>query len=164
MTPVPADDNWLQKISLTLLNRTNKSIAYIQITLAFPETGDGSYQSPMRAAVLTLGQMPSGVAFNGSGQPLKSAGAAQPLNLAPGQALTVNTADYANQIGTAVSSLPMSGVTKVVVRRTAVIFSDGMRWDEQGYAVMPSNNPGHWQRLDRTFFPGTAVWPPESNQ
>lgn len=42
VTPIQAGDDWLQNVTIYLLNRTNKTIVEGQIVLVFPETGDGS--------------------------------------------------------------------------------------------------------------------------
>jgi hypothetical protein len=160
VTPVIADDSWLQKVSFTVLNRTNKPIVFAQFTLVFPESGDGSHEAPTRMVTITLGRLPAAIAYNGSGQPLKSGGRGQALDLAAGQTLTVNLASYASQI----SSPELATLTKVIIRRSSVVFDDGMRWDQQGYAAMDRDNLGNWRYLESSFFPGTPVWPPATNQ
>ena len=65
VTPVEASDDWLRNVTIHVYNQTDKTIAFGQVTLAFPETGDGSYQSPLRVYNITLGRIPSSVAFSG---------------------------------------------------------------------------------------------------
>ncbi len=41
VVPFEAGGDWLQNLTVELLNRTSKTIAWMDIVLEFPETGDG---------------------------------------------------------------------------------------------------------------------------
>ncbi|MGH9581382.1 MAG: hypothetical protein ACRD4O_00405, partial [Bryobacteraceae bacterium] len=40
LTPFPAGSDWLQTMTISMINRTNKIIVFGQITLVFLDTGD----------------------------------------------------------------------------------------------------------------------------
>lgn len=159
--PFQAGDDWLQDVTVYLLNRTDKMIVFAQTTLAFPETGDGSFQRPMRVYNVTLGRLPPNAAFSGrTGQPLPQNPNLQAIAFAPGEVLPVHLGDYINQIRTSADNVPFTALTKLTVRRSFFVFEDGMRWNGGAYSVPDPERPGKWKPLDAAYFPGTPVWPP----
>lgn len=151
-----AGDDWLQDLSITFYNRTNKTIAYILIGLGFPQT------QPERAVNINLGHIPDIAAFDRQGKPLRQDGQ-KPLSLGPGETLVVNVRDYISQINGALESALSVPVTKVTIQRIGCNFDDGMHWNPGPYSIPDSQHPGQWKRLaTRSYFPGNplANWPP----
>ncbi|MGA2274993.1 MAG: hypothetical protein ABSH00_15665 [Bryobacteraceae bacterium] len=169
VTPIEAGDDWLQNLTIYLLNRTNKTIVFGQIALAFPETGDGSPQHPQAVYILTLGRLPESVAFSGTGQPLRQDPGRQPIWFARGQTLRIRVGDYTEQIRTYVDGVRASGtpsftaLTKCIIRRSSFVFDDGMRWDGE-YSLPDPEHRGKWKRIEGDYFPHDGdrypPWPP----
>ncbi|MGB9458025.1 MAG: hypothetical protein WCB12_18390 [Bryobacteraceae bacterium] len=164
VTPFEAGDDWLQNLTLYLLNRTNKTIAFSNIVLAFPETGDGrSPQHPQRVYNLNLGRLPDFVAFSGrTGEPLRQDPSRQSMSFAPGQTLPIHLGDYIDHIKASLDDIPFT-VTKCIIRRSSVVFDDGMRWDGN-YSLPDPDHPGKWKRVEGDYFPGIPTWPPNYHQ
>ncbi|HEX3876507.1 MAG TPA: hypothetical protein VHW24_05955 [Bryobacteraceae bacterium] len=163
VVPVSAGPDWLSQLTLYLLNRTNKTIVYGRIELAFPETGDGrTPQTSMTMVPLDFGLMPPSVAFTGSGQPLRQENTSA-VTFVPGQtmALPISAKVYADIQRNLAGRVPNpAAITKLLVRRGPFIFSDNMKWYHTYWLPDPANL-GHWVPVaDRRYFPGRAVWPP----
>lgn len=95
--PFQADSDWLKMMSISLINRTEKTIVAGEITLNFLDTGNCRSQ-PCVAEQIHIGQLPSIDAYNGrTGQPLKL-DARDPLDWAPDQAVVVHVGDYMDEI------------------------------------------------------------------
>ena len=162
--PFQAGDDWLQNLTIYLLNRTDKTIVFGQTVLAFPETGDRSSEKPMRVHAITLGRIPANAAFSGrSGQPLRQNPSLQPISFAPGEVLPIHVGDHIDQIS-ASDNMPFGALSKLIIRRTSFVFDDGMRWDGGAYSVPDPEHRGQWKRLDGGYFPGTPTWPPGSHK
>ncbi len=161
VTPIQAGDDWLQNVTIYLLNRTNKTIVEGQIVLVFPETGDGSPGNPLRVYNVTLGRLPASAAYSGrTGQAIVEPPSVQPISFAPSQTLQVHLSDYIDNIKASIDNLAFSAVTKCVIRRGAFFFGDGMRWFAGSYYVPDPQHPGKFTGLDGRYFPGTPTWPP----
>lgn len=165
VTPFQADDDWLNNTSIVLLNRTNKTIVWGQITLAFPETGAGTAGDPQRVAKITVGQLPPTAVVTRAGQPVAQLPTTRPpLNFGPGQRMTLRLSDYKDQIATALESIKPAGtLTKCRIHLTAFFFEDGLRWDGS-YSVPDPERPGKYKQMNGGYFPGTPVWPPKPEQ
>jgi hypothetical protein len=159
--PFEADEDWLQNATISILNRTNKPIAFVGIGLYFPETGDGK-RKPVATHVVSLGRIPQSVAFLANGRPLPQPQTAKPLSFFPGQTTVVPLRDHADAIKHLVGQfMQPSAVTKVEIRIQNVYFDDGMQWDGGGgFSVPDANQPGKRTRLEQGFFPGAPTWPP----
>ncbi len=160
VVPFDGDADWLQNASISLLNRTNKTIVYGNIALMFPETGDGSAQQPMSTYYLIFGRIPDVAAFTGSGQPLRQPSTWSPAALLPGQTMTLSLADQINRVKNSIVRIPFSAVTTCNIRRVLFFFDDGMKWDGKFY-VPDSAYPGQWSLVGGRYFPGIPVWPPK---
>jgi hypothetical protein len=160
IVPFVAGEDWLSRTSISLLNRTDKAIAFGQVSLVFPETGDGSLQKPLAAYTITFGRIPAVVAFSGKGRPLTQPSDLSPISFAPGQTLTINVGDYIDLIKGSVVSMPFAALTKVKIQRSVFIFEDGMKWDG-GYSVADAEHPGKWKPVEGRYFPGHPSWPPK---
>jgi len=163
ITPFQAASDWLQNTKLSLLNRTNKPIAELEIILTFPETGDGrSLSSPIRTYHLHLGRLPENAVFSGrTGQPLPPDLSKKPMSFLPGQTLTLNLGDYIDEVkANIVDRMPFESVTKCEILRGSIFFEDGMRWYVGRYSVPDPGQPGRRRDMEADYFPGRATWPP----
>ncbi len=69
VTPFQAGSDWLQQMTISLINRTNKTIVFGGIILHFLDTGD-CHALPCVGANINLGQRPAIDAYDGrTGQP-----------------------------------------------------------------------------------------------
>ena len=164
VAPFQAGSNWLQQMTISLFNRTNKTIVFGTITLQFLDTGD-CRTLPCSADQIHFGQIPAVDAYYGrTGLPLKPEHPEQPrLNWEPDQRLTIHVGDYMNEITRNVEDyLPVAAVTKVAVHLSAFFFEDGMRWISPGYSVPDPEHHGRYKYLPLNYFPGKREnnWPP----
>jgi hypothetical protein len=160
VVPFDGDANWLENASISLLNRTNKTIVYGSIALMFPETGDGTMQKPISTYNLTFGRIPDAAAFTGSGQPLRQPSTQLPASLLPGQTMTLSVAGQINLVKNSIVRIPFSAVTTCNIRRVLFFFDDGMKWDGRFY-VPDAAYLGQWKLVAGRYFPGMPVWPPK---
>jgi hypothetical protein len=161
VTPFQSGEDWLQNTTLVLLNRTDKTIAYIQVALMFPETGDGTPQHPIATYSLSLGRIPQTAAFSGrTGAALVQPAKMQPLSLKPGQTASISLGNYFAEIQANIQSVPFSSITKCNIRRAVVFCDDGLKWDG-AYSTPDPGRPGKWNRIQGRYFPGYPVWPPK---
>jgi hypothetical protein len=153
-TPFQAGNDWLGKMSISLENRTNKTIEFSTIVLGFPETGDGRTQ-PQRMFDLHLGRPPAVDAFNDrTGKPIPIDPAIKPLSFVPNQTLEIRVADYMGELKAYVErSLALAQVTHCVIHRGTFFFSDGMRWNTGGFSVPDPDHPGKFTDMAGRYFP-----------
>jgi len=168
VTPFDAGDDWLQQMTISLVNRTNKTIVFGSIFLHFLDTGDCRTQ-PCAGVELKFGQMPAADAYEaGTGQPIeRSHLGSLPLSWGPEQTMVVHVSDYMPEIEeNLANSLPVSDVTKVNVYRGVFYFAGGMKWTLGRYSVPDPDRPGKFTPLLRSYFPGLRGrnWPPGYNQ
>ncbi len=72
ITPFQAGSDWLRQMTISLVNRTNKTIVFGGIIFHFLDVGDCSVAQPCVEAEIHLGQMPIIDAYDGrTGRPLK---------------------------------------------------------------------------------------------
>jgi len=166
VTPFQAGSDWLQQMTITLINRTNKTIVCGGIIFHFLDTGDCKAQ-PCAGVGLRFGQIPEIDAYDGrTGKPLNSRGT-MPLNWGPEQVFTVHVGDYMNEIEHSLSNfLPVTDVTKVAIYRGTFYFHDGMKWSLGRYSVPDPAHPGKFNALPFNYFPGRRAhnWPPGYNR
>lgn len=71
VTPFQAGSDWLQKMTISLINRTNKTIVFGEVILDFLDTGD-CRSLPCVGVALRVGQRPAIDAYDGrTGRPRK---------------------------------------------------------------------------------------------
>jgi hypothetical protein len=150
-----AGDDWLQDLSITFFNRTDKTIVYVLIGLSFPQT------QPERATNISLGRIPDVAAFDYQGKPVPQ-GARQPLSIGPGQSLTLKVGDYIQEIRGGLEPVLFVPVTTVTIHLISCHFEDGMYWNPSSYSIPAPQHPGQWQHMPSGYFPGdkNANWPP----
>ena len=166
--PFRASDDWLQQMTISLVNRTNKTIVFADIHLHFLDTGD-CRSAPCVGGELRLGQMPAIDAYEGrTGRPIKPEDPERPpLDWRPQQTLVVHVSDYMSEIEHVTAyGLPVTAVSKVKVSRGVFFFADGMRWTLGAYGVPDPEHPGKFKELPADYFPGHRGnnWPPGYNQ
>jgi len=159
VTPFPADDDWVQNLTVYLLNRTNRTVVYASVYFSFPETTDWATRS--RAVFpLTLGRIPPSVTVDMNGRPPQQRPESQPILFTPGQTMAIHLGDYIDRIKADVESVrPLAALTQVSVSFGRFFFADGMQWNG-GYRVLDPQ-AASWRRMDRDYFPGDmdGRWP-----
>ncbi len=168
-TPFEAGGDWLQQVTISLINRTNKTIVYGSIFFHFLDVGDCSSAQPCPGAQLEFGQIPAIDAYDGrTGRPLRRNHPERPpLDWEPEQTIVVRVSDYMPEIEASLANyLPVSAVTKVNVYRGVFYFADGMLWTLGRYSVPDPDHPGKFNPLAADYFPGKRGrnWPPGYNQ
>ncbi|HTU48176.1 MAG TPA: hypothetical protein VMF91_24155 [Bryobacteraceae bacterium] len=169
VTPFQAGPDWLSQMTISLVNRTNKTIVFGGIHLTFLDTGDCSPAQPCVGAELHLGQRPAIDAFNGrTGQPLRPEHPERPpLDWRSEQTIVVHVSDYMDEIEHNLSDFMVpAAVTRVKVHRDVFYFNDGMEWGLGRYAVPDQEHPGKFKELPADYFPGRRGnnWPPGYSQ
>jgi hypothetical protein len=168
-TPFEAGDNWLQQMTISLINRTNKTIVFGTVTFHFPDAGNYSSAQPGVGTQLQFGQVPAIDAYDGrTGQPVRlNHPERPPLDWGPEQTIVVHVSDYMPEIEALLANfLPGSAATKVNVYLSAFYFADGMEWGLGRYSVPDPDHPGKFKPLPANYFPGKRGrnWPPGYNQ
>jgi hypothetical protein len=167
VTPFQAGPDWLQQMTISLVNRTNKTIVFGEILLHFMDTGDCK-SLPCARADLHLGQIPAIDAYDGrTGQPLKPENPEMPpLDWKSEQTIVFHVSDYMTQIDQSVENfMSASDVANVNIYRGAFFFGDGMRWQGGRYSVPDPDHHGKFKYLPANYFPGRRGhnWPPGQN-
>ncbi len=165
VTPFQGSPNWLSQMTVSLVNRTNKTIAYGGLTFQFLDTGDCSAAQPCVGTEIHFGQIPAIDAYDGrSGRPVRPEHPERPpLDWKPEQTIVVHLSDYMAEIEQDLSDfMVVTAVTKVNVYRGAFYFRDGMMWSLGRYAVPNPRRPGKYKELPADYFPGRRGnnWPP----
>jgi hypothetical protein len=168
-TPFEAGDNWLQQMTISLINRTNKTIVFGTFSFHFPDAGDYSSALPGFGTQLESGQVPAIDAYDGrTGQPIRPNHPERPpLDWGPEQTIVLHVSDYMPEIEALLAHfLPGSAATKVDVYLDAFYFADGMEWGLGRYSVPDPDHPGKLKPLPADYFPGRRGrnWPPGYSQ
>lgn len=166
VTPFQAGSDWLRQMTISLVNRTSKTIVFGGISLHFMDTGDCSQAEPCVGAQLRFGQRPLIDAYDGrTGQPLRPEHPERPsLDWKPETTIVVHVSDDIAEIeeGLASRGFSLAAVTKVNVYRGVFYFDDGMAWSLGRFAVPDPAHPGKFKELPADYFPGRRGnnWPP----
>lgn len=113
------DENWLEGLELKLKNKSEKPVVFISIDLAFPETGN---VAPMRVYDVNIGQRP--------GSPRQLANS---IFIIPNDVIhySLSNVELSNiKAFLSRGNFTLKGISKLEIRVTTVIFSDGMKWYE----------------------------------
>jgi len=169
VTPFQAGPNWLSQMTISLVNRTNKTIVFGGISLRFLDTGDCSPAQPCVGTQLHFGQRPTIDAYDGrTGKPLRPEHPERPaLDWNSEQTITIHVSDYMREIEESLTNfMTAAAVTRVNFSRGSFYFSDGMRWSLGRYAVPDPQHPGKFKELPADYFPGRRGnnWPPGYTQ
>jgi hypothetical protein len=170
VTPFQAGSDWLQQMTISFINRTNKTIAAGGIFIEFLDTGECSIAQPCAGTELRFGQLPAIDAYDGrTSRPLTPERSERPpLDWKPEQTIVVRLSDYMPQVEESLQNfIPVTAVTKVTLHRGPFFFDDGMTWTPgAGYSVPDPDHPGKFNKLPPDYFPGKRGrnWPPGYNQ
>lgn len=158
VTPFTAGDDWVQNLTVYLLNRTNQVIVYAHLVLSFPETSDR--QTRFRAMhVLTLGRIPESAAFD-AGRPIQQLPGLQAIRFPPRQVMAIRLGDYIDQIKKDVEPYrALAAMTDLDVTISTFFFADGLRWTG-GFQALDRQSLT-WHRMGLDYFPGDpdGNWP-----
>jgi hypothetical protein len=156
VVPFEAGDDWLENITMHLLNRTNKTIVSAEIRLEFPETGDGSPEKPIQTDFVQLGRKPAQAAYGRNGKPLSQRESSRFISFAPAKTLVIRVGDHTDV------TPDLKPLRKCIIRVTRVYFLDGMGWDFAGYYDPDPEQHGKFTRMGKMYFPGEVQdnWPP----
>ncbi|HXT87044.1 MAG TPA: hypothetical protein VN745_08480 [Verrucomicrobiae bacterium] len=156
--PFQADDDWVKNLTVTIKNLSNKEIVAASLNVYFPETGTGRGDSPVYGDVISLGRRPAMYARAGgtNSEKLQPEGTSAPLQILPGQQLTVSLAQYYPEIQQSVEqSRPMSNLTVCSIVLEGVFFSDGMMWAQGHEFKKPDpTSPGRYVDITADQFWG----------
>jgi hypothetical protein len=163
VVPFDAGSDWLGNLNIDVLNRTDKTIAQLQIYLAFPETGDGLTRATARLNhYVTRGRIPTQTNLPPHPADLSRA----PISLLPGQILHIQVGDEIEVLRESLGKFPkrpitIDSITNCFIGRAGVYFDDGMKWLIIGYSVPDPEHPGKFRNLESGFFPGDRMryWP-----
>ena len=152
-TPFYANDDWIQNLTVYLLNRTDKPIVFLTVAFSFPDT---TVRQSRAAFSVNLGVIPPSALFDLNGRPVKvkQPPGTEPIFFGPGEMMPIHLADYLDRIDIK-RSLPASlaAMTTIdVVPQPGTIFADGM-WFNAGYRVFDPKT-STWRRMDDGYFPG----------
>ncbi len=169
VAPFRAESNWLQQMTISMVNRTDKTIVFGGIIFHFLDVGDCSPAQPCVEAEIHLGQMPTIDAYDGrTGRPLRPEHPERaPLDWKPQQTIVVHVGDYMAEIERNLADfMPVADVTKVNVSRGVFYFDDGLSWSLGRYAAPDPQHHGKFKELPIDYFPGRRGnnWPPGYNQ
>jgi hypothetical protein len=162
MRPIPtrafrAGDDWVENITVYLLNRTNQAIVYFWITFSFPVDSEGSARAFFN---LRLGRVPSTIELD-QNRKLMRRPLSEPIEIPPSETIAIRMSDYVDRIKEAVEpTIRIADARQMSVDvQPGVYFAGGMIWDG-GYRVFDPQ--AHiWRAMERDFFPGDpeAHWP-----
>ena len=156
VAPFQAADDWLRQTTVTLFNRTSKTIVYGSLILHFVDTGD-CHSTPCAGTTIEFGRMPLIDAYDArTGKPFKpNHPEMPPLDWKPLQPLTVRIADHMDDIehSALTKRMPVTYVTTVNLYRGPFYFTDGMRWNG-AFEKPDPGHPGKFQQIRYGWFPG----------
>jgi hypothetical protein len=160
--PFQAGGDWLQKMTISLLNRTDQTIVAGELQLIFLDTGDGR-GLPHRAEVINFGQLPPVDAISGkTGKPSRTPFSKTTIEWKPGKTFVLHVGDYMDDLRAQVEDLmPLTSINRVFIVNAGYFFPSGMRWNSGGFAVPDEERPGKFKSLYPNFFPGnkSTNWP-----
>ncbi len=147
-----AGEDWISNLSFVVRNRTKLRIAYMSIGIAFGE--DQHYDK-----VLHLGQVPAAAAATYYRPPHTHVpeGTGRPLQLGPGEEMTISLSDYVESIKSAKrTDVPFSSLTKCSILIWDVYLEDqGLRWAfGMDYLHPDPDSPKGYSGLPWGYFPG----------
>jgi len=177
-----ADDNWLDHLTITFLNRTNKTIDYLSVNFGLRQTarpGGLCGMSLTSAYTVSLGRSPANAPKGWAGNPNRPPLPAdwkdgqppwrKPLGWQAGNTITISLADFqdhppeepttvthAARIRRELEQIlgPGKSVTEMTIHPLMVTFSDGMQWGGRYRSPAPD-----FTMLPADYFPGDVNTP-----
>lgn len=164
VAPFQASGDWLQQMTISLVNRTNEPIVAGGIIFHFMDTGD-CRSIPCIGTGLRFGQVPKIDAYDGrTGKPLDpQQRGSQAIEWRPETTIVIHVGEYMKQIESELADFaPASEITKVKLYRGPFYFQNGMKWNLGSYSVPDPQRPGKFKELPADYFPGRRGnnWPP----
>ena len=136
-----ASGEWLKDISFKIRNNSKKTIVCIYMGVVFPETGPASMLHPK---------------FYGNPTNTTIKPKAQPLELKPGEVLSISLADEYKELKSLVEhKMAIGSINTVSLEISRVYFDDGMMWDLAELYRPDPEKPGKWILVER------GVWLPQ---
>ena len=152
-----AADDWEKDLSFTLKNRTSKTIVFLGFDLMFSENDSQEHAVTWWPQ---LGKVPE-VTYGAFHPPDDNVpeGTGSPLQFAPGTAISISLAGYADTIKAWVEERghPLPSIRTCALLVTQVFFEDGMRWGlgyPPSYMYIDKGLPNTWTKSDDFYFPG----------
>ena len=156
--PIPATDDWIKGLSISVKNVTSIKIEFMHIDVALLY---GQERNDLRGVwwYLDLGQIPPVAAstyYTGRGMKVPP-GTGQPLEFGPGQVMTVSLSEYADKIQEKIEAkTPVSTVRRCVIDVNVAYFDQpGLEWCRfgSGWRTADPDSPTGYKTLPG-FFPG----------
>lgn len=132
--PNKTADDWLQGLSFSLNNRTDRTITALHFSLAFPET---KASGPMLVYDFYAGKIPSARSNK------------EPLAITTDQSYQFSLSDTRLESlkrFVAGGGFPLGTLNKAQLRITAVYFSDQGKWEQGEEYVADADNPGRYKK------------------
>jgi hypothetical protein len=139
--------NGLKDLVIVAKNVSTKNIVHARISVAFPDTGDGTRERPITGYSVTVGRLPSTTFFNRDGTPIAHLTETAPaVMIPPGGELRFEFANVENRLPEARTLLE---VTNLAIRLDfgSVYFEDESKWF-RGLCFVPGPSPGAWERTN----------------
>lgn len=167
-TPFQAGSHWLEQMTISLINRTGRTIVSGGLIFHFLDTGD-CQSSPCVESELHFGQLPEidAAVYDARDGHHRERPERRPLDWKPEQTIVVRVGDHTLEVEqNLVNHLPVTAVAKVNIDRGPFYFADGMMWSLGRYSVPDPESPGKFKALPADYFPGRRGrnWPPGYNQ
>jgi hypothetical protein len=128
-------EDWLENLEFSFKNTSDKQITFLDLELAFPETGEGR---PLMMYVLSMGIHPTA-----SENTMKYG---TPFALDPGGVLSFKlSADKLEMIKKFLvqGGFYLGNLNKATIRIDYIYFADGTKWNQGAlYKPLPGENPG----------------------
>lgn len=131
------DDDWLDRLTVTVKNTSNKTTAYIQLDLEFP-TPDHSAKEPESVDHLLYGTYPQP-----SGQEVTPHPDQPPLQ--PGAKAELVLTDYEGLRDFLIQTKKSTSIKQIQISISEVVFDDGTKWSGGQLFRRNPGNPNRWE-------------------
>lgn len=159
--PFQAGDDWLKNLSFVVKNLSGKEITAADFELSFPQTGNGTPDSPIYIYTIMLGREPENALYNWRTGRKRTRPATTPLTLLPGGQARISLAPYYDsEIEAPIDAKqPMSTVTTCVIAPSMIYFTDGTRWNGSFFEKADPSLPGRYVPISLAEFRRTTSAP-----
>lgn len=156
--PIPASDDWIENLSISLKNLTSIKIEFMRVHFSFLYGEDPHHLGHVVGWDLDLGQIPAVTASTYYKKGKVPAGTGQPLDFSPGQEITIPLAGgLGDKIKPKIEAkTPFSSVTGCVIGIVSAYFDQpGLKWANFGMGwTLPDPNSPDGFKTQFGFFPG----------
>lgn len=140
------EDDWLNGLTITVKNTSDKTIVWIDLALNFPRPA-GSGGEPDARDHLVYGHYPPPPGEAGTPH-------TQQPPARPGETVELALADYEGTLEFLRKTNYPASIKQVEIDLSEVIFDNGMMWSGDALFRRDPNNPGRWNRVDEPQGPG----------